>query len=205
MLLVVIVLDICIAIVNYICYYLVVDRRFYGAFFIMAAQRQNVFEAVLARQVLANGNDNGVAEGEIALLLDAYHLDFEDMVDSDSDTSAETDSESEDEDADRPTVVVDGAVDDRRLAQQVESNVAERADTDIMRAEAFSCRCLSFEGGPCCRQFSSQEIADSRLNMKEMTEGRCLTWLWLCLCLWLSMTMTCVGVGVGVGVCVYTF
>ena len=155
----------------------------------MAGQRQNVFEAVLARQVLANGNDNGndnvndngVAEGEIALLLDAYHLDFEDSSDSDSnsdsDTRSESDGESEDEDADRPTVVVDGAIDDRRLAEQVESNVAERADTEVMRAEAFSCQCLSFEGGPCCRQFSSQEIADSRLNMKEMTEGRCLTWL----------------------------
>ena len=153
----------------------------------MAGQRQNVFEAVLARQVLANGNDNGndnvndngVAEGEIALLLDAYHLDFEDSSDSDSNSDSDTRSESdgESEDADRPTVVVDGAIDDRRLAEQVESNVAERADTEVMRAEAFSCQCLSFEGGPCCRQFSSQEIADSRLNMKEMTEGRCLTWL----------------------------
>ena len=78
----------------------VIDRRFYGTCCVMAAQRQNAFDAVLARQVLANDNDNGLDEADIALLLEAYHL--EGIVDSDSDTLAEADSESEDEDARSP-------------------------------------------------------------------------------------------------------
>ena len=133
----------------------------------MSVAQSECLELDLARTVLGRG------EGELDGLLADYRLEdlaASDRSDEDSEAGGDvTDGTSDGEDDDRPTVVTDSFA---CVSDRVVDNVAESADTEVERAAAFSCGCTTYEDGPCCRQFSSQEIADSRFIMKEMTEGK---------------------------------
>ena len=114
----------------------------------------------------------GVTRDEINQLLDDYRLDH--LVESDASdgsSSESPDTDSGDEDADRAPVVVEAADTGRPVEE--EGNVAENADTELERAEGFTCGCSLFEDGACCRQFSFAEIANSRIYMRDMSQGMC--------------------------------
>ena len=112
----------------------------------------------------------GITREELNQLLDDYRLDRlveSDVSDGSSSESPDTDSGAED--ADRATVVVEAAATGRQVEE--EGNVAENVDTELQRAEGFTCGCSLFEDGACYRQFSFAEIANSRIHMRDMTEG----------------------------------
>ena len=132
----------------------------------MATEGDNVFEAVMARCALRvdevevgvataiatvpGGKSSsviGVTRDEINQLLDDYRIDRLESDGSDGSTSESTDTDSGDEDADRATVVVEAADTGRQVEE--EGNVAENADTELERAEGFTCGYTLFEDGPC--------------------------------------------------------
>ena len=132
---------------------------------------------------------SGVSDDEaMAQLVDAYRL--RNLVDSDgSDSDSEAGSvisecESAEEDRDQVTVDTDSF---ERIREQLDGNVAENPDYELERVRGFACGCSSFDGGPCCRQFTDEEISDSRMNLKEMSVGKLLLLFTVCCCLRLSL------------------
>ena len=89
--------------------------------------------------------------------------------DDDDDDVLPVGEESAEEDPDQATVVPEA---DAQLDERFNINVAEDVDTEIDRASNYSCKCTLHEGGPCCRQFSPQQIAAGRMSFHEMSEGR---------------------------------
>ena len=78
-----------------------------------------------------------------------------------------SEKESAEEDVDRATVTTDSY---EQVLDQLDGDVAEDEDDELEWAEKFNCRCNILDGGPCCRQFTPEEIVFSRLNMREMRE-----------------------------------
>ena len=112
-------------------------------------------------------------------LLRCYHLpEFvpSSSEDDDDDDVVPVGAESAEEDPDQATVVPDT---DANLDGRCDVNVAENVDTEIERASNFLCKCTLYEDGPCCRQFSPQQIAAGRMGFLEMSEGRLkVDYLW---------------------------
>ena len=153
----------------------------------MAGERQRGADIDLAEalsllkdadgNVVPGGVCDRVREGEAMMqLVDSYKLAnlVVDSDGSDSDSQAGSvvsEGESAEEDRDQVTVNTD-SFDAARIREQLEGNVAENPEQELDQVRGFNCGCSYFDDEPCYRQFSEQEIVDSRMTINEMTEGK---------------------------------
>ena len=88
-------------------------------------------------------------------------------VEDEGDFSNQDDSEEEDDD---DPIVTSDKLD--RVLHLLEDTIAEDPNIELQRAHEFNCGCVTFDGQPCIRQFSDEEIFDFRISMQGLNEGR---------------------------------